>query len=218
MLREIAEGIDQHVATGKEIFGGRGERTDWKIFNFRMIYGGTGFSYYMDYKMPDFSLKKWNQIVNGFYEKYYGLKEWHDELVNTVRKNKGWLQNPTGRRFKFLKYPGKDGYDYARPQILNYPVQSFATADIVPLCMAIARKRILKSGINTCICNQVHDSIIYDVPTEEAPHVARIILDVMEEMPKHIQTYYGIDFNTRLGGEAKIGPNWKEMEEYKWKN
>lgn len=37
MLYEIENGIDQHAATGKDIFGGKGERTDWKIFNFRMI-------------------------------------------------------------------------------------------------------------------------------------------------------------------------------------
>lgn len=37
MLYEIENGIDQHAATGQDIFGGKGERTDWKIFNFRMI-------------------------------------------------------------------------------------------------------------------------------------------------------------------------------------
>ena len=46
-------------------------------------------------------------------------------------------------------------------QIKNYPVQSFATADIVPLILMEIDKAL--DIYNSCVVNTVHDSIVIDI-------------------------------------------------------
>ncbi len=214
MLQEIRAGIDQHAATGAEIFNGAGTRTDWKIFSFRLIYGGTPYAFYMDFKMPSFSQKRWRDIVESFYEKYYGLKAWHDGLLGQVRKNGGELRSPTSRVLKFKKYETKHGWDYKRPQALNYPVQSFA-GDIVALSMKIVKQKIDNLNLDAVMINQIHDAILYDCSDDCAEQVAKIMVEVFREMPQHIEEHYGFRFNLPLDGDAKIGSNWYNMKEVK---
>jgi DNA polymerase-1 len=213
MLEEIYRGEDQHAGTGSDIFNGSGDRVTWKTFNFRMIYGGSPYSYYMDYRMPSFSLGKWTQIVESFYEKYYGLAEWHDQLEQEVRKNNGWLQNPTGRKFHFRKYPTKLGMNYKRTQIVNYPVQSLA-AEVVNMGMKYCDEMIERRNYSAVMCNQIHDDIMYDSHKHDATKVADTMLDVYQTIPVFMKTKFDIDLNIPLDGEAKIGPNWLEMEKY----
>ena len=59
-------------------------------------------------------------------------------------------------------------------QIKNYPVQSFATADIVPI--ALLHIDGLLKGMKSCIVNTVHDSIVIDVhPDEESRGIVIVI-------------------------------------------
>jgi DNA polymerase-1 len=214
MLDEIRQGIDMHTDVGKRLFRGKGTRTDWKIFNFRMIYGGSPYSYFMDVKMPSFSLTKWEKIVAGFYEKYSGLKEWHDRLVQEVYQNSGYYTNPTGRTFYFTLQPGKAGKEYRRPQILNYPVQSLATGDIIPLVMCQLGSDIRSKLHDALMINQVHDSIIYECNKEDVDAVAQMMLHHFRDVPNKMKSWYGIDWNCPMDGEVKVGPNWKDMIKY----
>lgn len=214
MMEEILNDRDPHAATGRDVFKGKGTRTDWKIFNFRMIYGGSAYSFFMDTKMPSFSQKKWTQIVEAFYEKYYGLKRWHDSLVESVIRNNGLLINPTGRRFLFTKAQGRYGEEYRRPQILNYPVQSLATGDIIPLVMVYVASTIKARRLRAKLVNQVHDSIIYDCHEEDADEVARIMLHYFRAIPDLMRKHYNMNFNVPMDGEIKMGRNWYDTTKY----
>ena len=102
MIEEINNGVDQHAAACVDLMElplTKDNRTDAKIFNFRMIYGGSPYSFFMDYKMPDFSQAKWQGVYDAFYKKYHGLNDWHEQLMRDVYANKGVITIPTGRRF-----------------------------------------------------------------------------------------------------------------------
>ena len=90
-------------------------------------------------------------------------------------------------------------------QIKNYPVQSFATADIVPLILLAIDDQL--QNFKSCIVNTVHDSIVIDVHPNEERNVIDIINNTNENMKAIIDTNYGIDFNVPLLLEAKIGDN-----------
>lgn len=213
MLDEIHAGVDAHAATGKDVFDGKGERVAWKIFNFRMIYGGSAYSYYADYKMPNFSLSRWEKIVDRFYEKYHGLHTYHDGLLLDVMRNGGWHRSPTGRLYKFTKTPTQHGLDYRKPQIYNYPVQGTATGDFVPLFMDVCRARARTGFPNSKLVLQVHDEIIFDCPNKDVDGIANLLYTIVYGLPSLIEQTYKFKCNVPLGGKVKAGTNWLEMKE-----
>lgn len=91
-----------------------------KIFVFRLIYGGTEYSYARD---PDFvgvssSTKYWLKVIERFYDKYKGWAAWHVKLMQEATTT-GRLVMPTGRVYTYS--PLASG-DWPRTTILNYPV------------------------------------------------------------------------------------------------
>ena len=96
-------------------------------------------------------------------------------------------------------------------QIKNYPVQSFATADIVPLILIHIEDRL--SLLQSCIVNTVHDSIVIDVHPDETNKVIFLLDSINKDMKAIINQQFKIDFNVPLLLEAKIGDNWLDTKD-----
>jgi DNA polymerase I-like protein with 3'-5' exonuclease and polymerase domains len=90
-------------------------------------------------------------------------------------------------------------------------VQSFATADIVPLSLIHIENQL--KGKNTCIVNTVHDSIVLDVHPDETEYALQVIDNTNDNLKSLIDVRWGIDFNVPLLLEAKIGPNWLDTKD-----
>ena len=60
-------------------------RVNAKVFNFRMIYGGSAYGFYKDPKMPNFSKRKWEKAVEAFNTKYSGF------MTTTIGTSDGFL-------------------------------------------------------------------------------------------------------------------------------
>ena len=119
---------------------------------------------------------------------------------------------PSGREYSFPDVERRaSGRVSHFTQIKNYPVQGFATGDIVPLCLLHIEH--LLQGKNSCIVNTVHDSIVIDVHPDEEDQVINIINSTNEELPQLITTRWGINFNVPLLLESKIGPNWLDTKD-----
>ena len=131
--------------------------------------------------MPALGLKRWEKIVEEFNEKYKGLISWQNANFRLVNKQ-GFLKSFTGREYVFQKYKGKDGsFSYSRPAVCNYPVQGLATADIMPLCMLVVYRRLRSAGMfdkGVKLINQVHDSLILDVPNHLIDFVGDLVINV----------------------------------------
>ena len=212
MMQEIIDGCDAHSDNAEQILKDRSRRQDAKVVSFRSIYGGSPYAFFMDPNMPNFSLDEWTEIMGRFWEKYKGLHSQHRTWIRTVYAQ-GYIKNPTGRILTFHKVRKSDGsIGYSNTQAVNYPVQSLATADIVPLAIVVANKRLRKAGIPFDFINAVHDSLVYDCPTEKSTEdTAKVVLGVFRDLPKLIKAYFGFDFNVPLDGEAKAGDTWGTM-------
>jgi DNA polymerase-1 len=215
MIQEIIDGVDCHLMNALKFFGDSRFRQDAKIFSFRMIYGGTSYAFFMDRKMPDFPKRKWDKIVEEFYGKYSRLKEWQDENLATVCKQ-GYLQTFTGRRYIFERNLQRDGsYQYERPPVCNYPVQGTATGDIIPMVMVQIYRKIKSGNLpDVKIINQVHDSIVLDLPKKDVDTVAAICYHSFRNIPQSVKTYWGYNWTVPMEGDLKIGENWSEMKKY----
>ena len=98
-------------------------------------------------------------------------------------------------------------------QIKNYPVQGFATADIVPLACINIYNLMREKKVKSLLINTVHDSIIADVYPGEEKIMSDIFRQGTADVIPALKTYYKIDFNVPLDTELKIGYNWLDMKE-----
>ncbi len=217
MIQEIVDGKDMHSFARDEwmkLTPTKENRNHAKIFNFRAIYRGHPYGFYMDSKMPPFSLKKWTQIYDQFYKKYNVLHEVQDSWIQEVYRNQGWMHSATGRILKFDKTEG----EYSDSAICNYPVSSVGTVDIIGLAMTIIHNEVRKRGwSDRCkLIMQVHDSIIYDLGSELVKDMAILCKETFIALPQHIKRVYGIDWNVPLDGDISVGSTWKDVTELKF--
>ena len=137
------------------------------------------------------------------------LDSWLNQITQAL--NTGVVKTPSHREFSFPGITRRWNGDPTHfTQIKNYPVQSFATADIVPL--ALLHIEDLLAGWKTCIVNTVHDSIVLDVHPEEEEYALNVIDKVNANLHDLIQRQWDIDFNVPLLLEAKIGENWLDTK------
>jgi DNA polymerase I-like protein with 3'-5' exonuclease and polymerase domains len=202
-IEEVSTGFDVHAYTAEVIStaGQPTSRQDAKAHTFAPLYGATGYG----------RSKAEAAYYEHFNSKYKGVAAWHARLAKeaiTTQK----ITTPSGREFAFPDVVRKaTGRVSHFTQIKNYPVQSFATADIVPI--ALLHIDELLKGMQSCIVNTVHDSIVIDVHPEEESQVLNIIDATNEVLPKLIAARWGVNFNVPLLLEAKIGPNWLDTKD-----
>ena len=202
-IEEVATGFDVHSYTSKVITdaGQQTSRQDAKAHTFAPLYGATGFG----------RTKAEAEYYTHFTEKYQGIKSWHGRLAKEA-VNTGMIKTPSGREFSFPDVKRRrNGSVTHFTQIKNYPVQSFATADIVPLILVRIDKML--ETMQSCVVNSVHDSIVIDVHPEEEKQVLYIITQVNHQMNGLIESRFGITFNVPLLLEAKIGNNWLDTKD-----
>ena len=202
-IKEVSEGFDVHSYTAKVITdaGQSTSRQEAKAHTFAPLYGATGYG-----RTPAEAA-----YYGHFLEKYKGVAKWHTVLAKQA-VNYGYIKIPSGREFAFPNTQRKrDGTVTNFTQIKNYPVQSFATADIVPLALVEIYNRL--QPYRSCVVNSVHDSIVVDVHPEEELDVLKVIDSVQKDLVTLINKRWEIDFNVPLALEAKIGDNWLEQNE-----
>mgnify|MGYP003634574833 FL=1 len=202
-IEEVTTGFDVHSYTSKVITdaGQPTSRQDAKAHTFAPLYGATGFG----------RTKAEAEYYTHFTEKYQGIKSWHGRLAKEVIST-GKITTPSGRQFSFPDVRrnafGKVSHF---TQIKNYPVQSFATADIVPLILIQIENEL--SMMKSCIVNSVHDSIVIDVHPDEIQKVIHVIKIVNSSMIRLIENQFNITFNVPLLLESKIGDNWLDTKD-----
>tara|TARA_R110000822_G_scaffold56928_1_gene143571 strand:+ start:976 stop:3027 length:2052 start_codon:yes stop_codon:yes gene_type:complete len=204
-IDEVATGFDVHNYTAQVISdaGQPISRQEAKAHTFAPLYGASGFgrteaeaAYYVQ-----------------FTKKYSGIARWHKELASEALST-GKIRTPSGREFSFPDVARKaNGTVTFFTQIKNFPVQSFATADIVPISLIYIDKLLEANKLSSCIVNTVHDSLVIDVHPDEEERVLRVITAANDRLLGIVNKKWGLDFNVPLLLEAKIGPNWLDTKD-----
>ena len=216
-MAEILQGVDQHGENQRTF--GLPERRIAKIFVFRLIYGGSKWAYALDsdFNYISKSPAYWQKVIDKFYEKYSGIQRQHALWIRTVTET-GQLVMPTGRVFKFERYPNRRGeLEWPRTQILNYPVQGTGH-DIVTIARVSLHKRIkadehLSSRVD--FVSTVHDSIVLDVKfdasSKEFTSLVNVILGVFRDVPNNFKLLFKADLNLPIQAEISVGQNLNEL-------
>ena len=202
-IDEVSTGFDVHAYTAKVITdaGQPTDRQTAKAHTFAPLYGATGFG----------RTAAEAKYYEHFTQKYKGIGIWHTKLAKEAL-SKRKITTPSGREFAFPNVRRKPSGRISHfTQIKNYPVQSFATADIVPVALLHIDK--LLDGMLSCVVNTVHDSIVIDVHPDEERRVINLIDETNRVLPELITIRWGLVFNVPLELEAKIGPNWLDTKD-----
>tara|TARA_R110000796_G_scaffold20512_4_gene60948 strand:+ start:83 stop:2134 length:2052 start_codon:yes stop_codon:yes gene_type:complete len=202
-MEEIENGFDVHAYTAKVITeaGQETSRQNAKMHTFAPLYGATGYG-----RTPAEA-----RYYEHFIEKYKGIARWHKELATEVLTFKK-ITTPSGRQFSFPDVKRRrNGTITNFTAVKNYPVQSFATADIVPVVLLEIESRL--KGMQSLLVNSVHDSVVIDIHPEEKDKVVSVIDAINVNLKSIVDDKFSINFNVPLLLEAKIGVNWLEQQE-----
>jgi len=195
---DVREGTDVHNYTASVIGCTRQEA---KAHTFKPLYGGTS------------GTDAQKRYYSAFKEKYAGVTEWHDELQKQAVTNRVVVL-PSGREYAF---PDARWTEYGtatnRTAICNYPVQGFATADLLPIALVLLTKLVREAELQSVICNTVHDSIVMDVHPDEKQTCINLMKHAMLALPFETVRRYGITYDMPVGIELKIGKNWLDLKE-----
>ena len=202
-MKEIEDGFDVHAYTASVITesGQKTTRQEAKAHTFAPLYVATGFG------RTNAEAKYYEQ----FTQKYKGVASWHSRLAKEALET-NMITTPSGRQFSFPDVERRSNGSVSYfTQIKNYPVQSFATADVVPLVLMEIDKALDK--YNSCVVNTVHDSIVIDIHPHETEDVLNIIRNMNKTLNNLIDMTFKIDFNVPLLLDAKIGDNWLDTKD-----
>jgi len=213
-IHEIRNGTDLHEDNRASL--GLPSRLIAKKFLFRLIYGGSSFSYANDADFATISTHPdyWQGSIAAFYRKYKGLHRWHRDLLRSVIETNGRYESPSGRQYLFSTVKTSQGYTkWPRTTILNYPVQGLG-ADIMMLARLSLGRRL--TGLSKVqLLATVHDSILIDTESTSVDQIVKILFDVWRDLPQNYErcfkpaSFHGMPCRV----EVKVGPNWKEMKE-----
>ena len=197
-MKEIDTGFDVHSYTAQVITdaGEPTTRQEAKEHTFAPLFGATGYGR--------------SKAVAAYYEhfnqKYKGVAKWHKKLakeaVNLLK-----ITNVSGRQYAFPDVHRRENGSVSHmTNLKNYPVQGFATGDVVPVVLMELEERL--KPMRSCLVNSVHDSAVIDIHPEEREYVIAMIHTMNEDLTGIIAEAYDVEMNVPLLLEAKVGPNW----------
>ena len=195
-LYDITHKVDIHSFTAG-IIGC--SRQDAKPHTFKPLYGGTSGT--------DLERK----YYEAFAEKYH-------QIASTQR---GWTHKVLNDKKLVTEYGlifywpdcrmTESGWIMYTTNIFNYPVQGFATAEIIPLALICAWHRM--KDMESFLVNTVHDSIIAELHPDEVDlwhEVAKQCL--IEDAYDLLEKLYNIRLTVPLGAGVMVGTHWASAE------
>ena len=133
--------------------------------------------------------------------------------MDGVLKN-GIVQTPSGRQYFWPDVVRlRNGRVSHATQIVNYPIQGFATGDLVPLACIRALRLFRKHKLKSKLILTVHDSIVVDCHPDELTQVKEVLLEAMSKMEAEIEQRFDYKLVLPLDVEMTVGKNWLEQKE-----
>lgn len=204
LLRAFQEGHDVHRATAAEVFGIKPEevtseqRRYAKTINFGLIYGMGTFGLAKSLGIDNTAAKTY---IDRYFARFAGVKQYMDE-TRVLAKQQGYVETVFGRRLVLPDIKNAKGAKLAalERQAINAPMQGTA-ADLIKLAMVAVQKALDAEGSKTRMIMQVHDELVFEVPTEEETWARETVPRLMAGVA---------ELKVPLLAEVGVGPNWEK--------
>lgn len=211
VLHSVESGEDVHRFTASVINGIPEEgvtskqRTAAKAHTFKPLFseGKTG-------------TPREQRYYRAFKEKYATMTAEQERWVATAMKT-GKLVLPSGLITYHKLRVTASGYVEGANVVRNIPIQSFATADIIPVSLVYTFWGMREAGIDGAIVNMIHDSVVAYISSVDVDKYRQIVVDsFLDKTYRYLDLVYGRKMVVPLGVGFKAGKFWGEGEELKF--
>lgn len=199
-------GLDIHrmtaEATGLPRNPSLGIKAAAKNANFALIYFATAWK--MALTFGTYSEEQWQSIIDLFFKKYRGVREWHkqiEELLMTTR----CVRDIFGRKRELSEKEISFSRKHALNMLINFPVQS-SGAHYLMLVKRELRRTLIEEKVwlnGVYPSNEVHDELILEVRDEYVKEVGEIMLEKYR---------YVTQLEVPINAELHIVDRWGEAK------
>lgn len=203
LIEAYRKGEDLHNYVGSRVFEVPVDqvtpelRRRVKAMSYGLVYGLSAFGLGQQLNIPAGEAK---QIMTSYFERFGGVKQYLDNVVEQARKD-GFTSTLFGRR-RYLPELGSDNRvarENAERAALNAPIQGTA-ADIIKVAMIRVDHELKKAGVSSRVLLQVHDELVVEIAPNELEQVREIVEKEMDA---------AISLRVPLEVSAGSGPNWE---------
>jgi len=209
MLDYFRQGIDFHRRVGSAVFNKpeelvtEHERFLTKFITFGLLYGRGAQSLAQGELGGTTAAAE--KYIQRFFEEFPQLAAWVAKVQHQAVTD-GYITTPFGRkrRWNFITH---DIEWKIKKQAVNSPIQS-AASDLCLSALIRLNTRLRAEGLGY-VLGTVHDSIMYEVPTDRETEAVMVIREEMEMSP------FPVPFTPFWPVDIKTGASWGEAT--KWK-
>jgi DNA polymerase-1 len=215
MIDIFKKGEDVHTGVAVRVFGVSPEevtadmRRKAKVINFGILYG-MGVNSLRKNLGDDTSRQEAQEFLNAYFNTFTRLAEYLEDTKSFAREN-GYTETLFSRRRHFPGITSSVPFILAQAErmAINAPIQGTA-ADCVRIAMIQVHQYIknLSKPEDVNMLLQVHDELIFEIKDSQVKKVVPDIISIMEDVLKGKD-----DKQVPLIAEAKVGKNWKDLEE-----
>jgi DNA polymerase-1 len=196
---------DIHTLTASEVFGvlpaemDKQTRNRAKAVNFGIVYGISPFGLAAQLGIPQAEARAY---IERYFARYSGVQAFIEKTLEATRKT-GSVRTLFGRVRPIpdieSRNPNQRGF--AERTAINTPLQGTA-ADLIKLAMISIDRKLTERALKTRMVLQVHDELLFEVPTNESAEVEALVRAEMEGV---------IKLNVPLVADLAFGPNWRDL-------
>lgn len=226
-MHSIINDVDRHAVTASIIFKEEWEKNGAdkknpvckelrgasKPHTFKPLYGGKS------------GTDREREYYQAFCEEHKGVTKAQEEWLRTVYQKRVlktvtglrfyWTNSKINRRGMLIQPNGKP----ADQSICNYPVQSLATAEMVPIAVTYLWHFMRLAEMESFLVNTIHDSAIAEVKPDEKELFGEFAVKSFTDYVIHyLREVYDIEFNVPLEAELEFNSHWADSEYWRQEN
>ncbi len=204
LVQAFRSGEDIHASTAVKVFGvnakdiTRDMRRKAKEVNFGIMYGIGPFGLKTRLGI---SQGEAQEIITTYFERFPKVRQYINDTLRDARTN-GYVTTLFGRRRHFPDITSRNQAvrSNAERAAINMPIQGTA-ADMIKFAMIRIDEAIESSGWATRMILQVHDELVFEVPSGEVEKVSTVVKDRMQ---------HAVELNVPVDVDLGTGASWLE--------
>jgi DNA polymerase-1 len=172
-----------------------------KAVNFGVIYGQSAFGLARAIAIDK---QEAGDFIDSYFERYPGIERFLKKTLAECRRT-GYVSTVLGRRRPISGVRQHAGRQRNLPErtAINTVIQGSA-ADLIKLAMIAIHRRLRREKLSARMLLQIHDELIFEVPSGQLGNLARLVTEEMVGVMK---------LNVPLKVDIKAGPNWADLED-----
>ncbi|HEX8463300.1 MAG TPA: DNA polymerase I, partial [Abditibacterium sp.] len=204
-------GEDVHARTAAALFHvdakdvDKEQRRLAKMTNYAIAYGVSGFG--LAKQLGTGNASEANEFIKTYFETLPGVKKYIDDTLKEA-KTRGYVETLAGRK-RPLPEINANAFQVraaAERTAINHPIQGTA-ADMMKLAMLAIESEIESRDLRSSMTMQVHDELVFEVPSDEIELMTELVKRHMSEVPAR---YFNL--KVPLVADVGTGANWQDAK------